>query len=159
MVLLFSSATSQRIWSAFIPYVQLFIKSDASITSYVPSRALVGLVRGARSMAFAAQAQFALIFLSKSYLEKYKQGAKAQDGNIWSEINVLLKRVREGSVCVRFLTPDGFDNVKNYGEFPLAELVGHKQSSICETEIPSMSSAIRSMTATMLAEIINQILA
>lgn len=110
-------------------------------------------------MASAEQAGIALILLSRSYLEKYKEGGKTQDGNIWSEVNVLWKRVEDGSVRVKFLTPDGFDCVKKYGKFPLPGLAGHKQPKISITQIPSMSNAIRSMTATELAETINQILA
>jgi len=111
-----------------------------------------------QSVAFAEEAQIALILLSRSYLEKYQQGEKAQDGNIWSEVNALLRRVRKGSVRVRFLTPDGFDYVKDFGVFPLHELAGHKGQLVSETRIPSMSKAIRSMTAVALADAVNQIL-
>ena len=112
-----------------------------------------------QSVSFAEEAEIALILLSRSYLDKYMQGEKEQDGNIWSEVNVLLRRVREGSVGVKFLTPDGFDCVKEFGVFPLPELAGHNKPLVSETQIPSMSKAIRSMTATALAETVNQILA
>jgi len=111
-----------------------------------------------QSVAYAEKAKIALILLSRTYLDKYEQGKKTRDGNIWSEVNVLLRRVREGTVEVKFLTPDGFDCVKNFGAFPLPELSGHKEHLVSETEIPSMSHALRSMTATTLADTVNQVL-
>lgn len=119
---------------------------------------LGGVSPQAQSIAYAEQANIALILLSKSYLEKYWQGENEKDGNIWSEVNVLLRRVREGSVHVKFLTPDGFDCVKDYGSFPLPELTGHERHLVSETKIPSMSNSIRSMTAPALANAVSQIL-
>jgi len=111
-----------------------------------------------QSIAYAEQATIALILLSRTYLDKYEQGEKAKDGNIWSEVNVLLQRVRKRAMTVKFLTPDGFDCVKSFGSFPLHELAGHETQLVSETAIPSMSNAIRSMTAAALSHTMNELL-
>lgn len=111
-----------------------------------------------QSIAYAEKAEIALILLSKTYLEKFRQGKQAQDGNIWNEVTVLQRRVTKSDVTVKFLTPDGFDCVKDFGAFPLPELAGHARDSFTATQIPSMSNALRSMTAEQLASVVNQIL-
>lgn len=111
-----------------------------------------------QSIAYANQAEIALILLSKTYLEKFQQGAQDKDGNVWHEVTVLQKRVTKGDVIVKFLTPDGFECVKDFGAFPLPELAGHSRDSFKPTQIPSMSTALRSMTAQELASVVNQIL-
>jgi HD superfamily phosphohydrolase len=111
-----------------------------------------------QSTAFAEQAEMALILLSRRYLERFAEGARLNDGNIWSEINVLKRRAEEGLVKIRFLTPDGFDYVKDFGVFPLPELTSHSGNSFALTNIPSMSKAIESMTSQELTDAVNQVL-
>lgn len=117
-----------------------------------------GISPGDQSTAYAGEASIALILLSKTYLEKFRQGAKTKDGNIWREVTVLQGRVAKGDVVVKFLTPDGFECVRDYGDFPLPELAGHSRDSFKPTQIPSMSNALRSMAAHDLANVVNQIL-
>jgi HD superfamily phosphohydrolase len=111
-----------------------------------------------QSIAYAKKAEIALILLSKTYLEKFQQGEQDQDGNIWHEVTVLKQRVSKGDVIVKFLTPDGFECIKDFGAFPLPELAGHSPDSFKPTQIPSMSTALRGMTAQDLANVVNQIL-
>ena len=119
---------------------------------------VAGISPGEQSIAYAEKAKIALILLSKTYLEKFQQGAQNQHGNIWNEVTVLQRRVTKGDVVVKFLTPDGFECVKDFGAFPLPELAGHSRDSFKPTQIPSMSTALRSMTAQDLANVVNQIL-
>ena len=72
----------------------------------------------------------ALVLLSKTYLAKYQHGVVTEDGNIWSEVNVLKRVQRMARSEVRFLTPDGYDSVKEFGDFPLLSwLVDHAMGS------------------------------
>jgi hypothetical protein len=113
-----------------------------------------------QSKSFARQAEMALILLSESFLEKYRDGAAREDGNIWTEVNVLRDRAIAGESQVRFLTPDGFEAIKDkLASFPLAELLGKSGATLTTTKIPSLSNPIRRMTAEGLAEKVSQVLA
>lgn len=126
-----------------------FLRTEACIGGISPKD---------QSVAYAERAEIALILLSKTYLAKFQQGAQDQDGNIWNEVTVLQQRFVKGQVIVKFLTPDGFECVKDFGTFPLPELVGLSRDSFKLTQFPSMSNALRSMTAQELASVVNQIL-
>jgi hypothetical protein len=114
-----------------------------------------------QSVRFARQAEMALILLSRAYVEKYREGERRRDGNIWAEVNVLCERARRGEILVRFLTPDGFDMVQDQlATFPLADLLGKKKGAkLKKTEIPALSNSIRQMAADALAEKVSHVLA
>jgi len=105
----------------------------------------------------ARKAGAALIFLSKAYLAKYAQGAINKDGNIWAEISILVERKANEGLPIRFLTVGGYDEVKDCGDFPIAELTGRDPAEFTPTMFPSVGISIRSATSKEIAEMVGHV--
>jgi hypothetical protein len=111
------------------------------------------------SLKIARNAGAALILLSRTYLDRYDQGTRDREGNIWEEVKVLVSRRQTQGLPIRFLSVDAYDDVRrHFASFPVAELTGQNPRRLTPTRLPTLGKALRSATAAEIGTMVHMIL-